>query len=204
MSSRERRRSRRHGHLPGHIRDTFLTAIEAYIDADPGTPVPRIPFQINYRDRHISIAEACRLVWTCTDIMPGSAFDELVDHLDEAPGRRTYAAAARALLRAVRDNHVVDNGADARLKRLYDERDRMIEGLETMIAADRGYDMSDRLTRGYVWQAASEVLEAREEAEIDGPKPVTSIEVKAQKILEHCTFIAAIETAALDRVRRAA
>jgi hypothetical protein len=33
-------RTPRHGHLPGHIRDAFEQAIDAYIDSEPGAPPP--------------------------------------------------------------------------------------------------------------------------------------------------------------------
>jgi hypothetical protein len=69
-----KRAPRRHGHLPGHIRETFLAAIEAYEQTPSGQRPPRIPHQINYRERQISIAEACGLVWGCTDIMPALNF----------------------------------------------------------------------------------------------------------------------------------
>jgi hypothetical protein len=41
----------------------------------------------------------------------------------------------------------VDAGADARMKRLYDARDTMIEEIERAIADEEGYDLTDRLQR---------------------------------------------------------
>ena len=69
-------RAARHGHLLGHIRDSFAQAIDAYIDSEPGAPLPLVPYEIRYRERMISIAEACRRVWNCTDFLPGSNFTD--------------------------------------------------------------------------------------------------------------------------------
>jgi hypothetical protein len=187
-----RRGSRRHGHVQGHIRDTFLAAIDAYIEAEPGSPAPRIPFQVKYRDRRISIAEACRLVWTCTDIMPIQEFEYLVGHLDTTPGSRTYAAAARTLLREIRDNHVVDDGADAKLKRMYDERDRDIDRLASMIAAERSGDENERARHALAEADAQMLMDkwlGRDMA------PTTRIEVVAKKIIEQFKLIDALEAA---------
>jgi len=186
---------RRHGHLPGHIRETFLAAIEAYEETTRGQRPPRIPHQINYRERRISIAEACGLVWSCTDIMPGPEFRSLCDCLSEEPQRQTYAAAARALLAALKENDEVDAGADARMKRLYDERDRLIEEIERAIAADEGYDLADRLQRGRAAVAANKAIERWEEREMEDrpPAPAMRIESLLQKLHRHSEALRAME-----------
>jgi len=65
------------GHAPGHVRDAFLAAIEAFYHWDDGEPEPTVPFEINYEPVEIPISKACGLVWNCTDILPGSDFDLL-------------------------------------------------------------------------------------------------------------------------------
>ena len=150
MSNHPNRGRRRHGHLPGHIRDTFLQAIEAYGELPEGRKLPRVLHQVRYRDRTVSIDEACGLVWSCTDVMPDSELRNLGDWgvMDYPPATRTYAAAARALLADVRARYGVDAGFDARMKRLYDERDRLWDALETVIAGERDFDLSSELGRG--------------------------------------------------------
>jgi hypothetical protein len=190
-----KRAPRRHGHLPGHIRDTFLAAIEAYKETASGQPLSRIPHQINYRERQISIAEACGLVWGCTDIMPGTEFRSLCDCLTEQPKRQTYAAVAHALLAELKANVEVNAGADARMKRLYDQRDAMIEQLEKAIAAEEGYDLTDRLQRGRAAVAADKAIERWEQREFEDPPPVpaTPIEELLRKVYRHCEALRAME-----------
>jgi hypothetical protein len=190
-----KRMPRRHGHLPGHIRETFLAAIEAYEETAPEQRPPKIPHQINYRERQISIAEACGLVWNCTDIMPGAEFRSLCECLSEEPQRQTYAAAARALLAELKARDEVNAGADARMKRLYDARDAMIEEIERAIADEEGYDLTDRLQRGRAAVAAEKAIERWEEREIEEqpPVPATPIEALLQKLYRHCEELCAIE-----------
>jgi hypothetical protein len=84
----------RHGHAPGHVRDAFLAAIEAYLEWQPGTPEPMVEYEVNYRPRLIPISQLCGLLWNCTDQLPNDAADSLCD-LPTQP--HTYAAAARAM-----------------------------------------------------------------------------------------------------------
>jgi hypothetical protein len=144
--SRSVRARSRHGHLPGQIRDTFLLAARTFTEGPPGK-LPRVPFQVRYRGRTISIAQACGLVWNCTDIMPGAEFSALCDFLAEPPSRQTYAAAARALRRELKDRGEVDDDTDEKLKLLYDRRDTMIEETVKLAAAENGLDLADRLQR---------------------------------------------------------
>jgi hypothetical protein len=62
----------RHGHAPGHVRDMFLDAIEAYRAWQPGEPEPKVEFEVRYQPRLISISQACRLLWNRTDHPSGS------------------------------------------------------------------------------------------------------------------------------------
>jgi hypothetical protein len=91
----------RHGHAPGHVRDTFCDAVDAFIDWEAGAPEPHVDFEVNYVPHAIPISRACTLVWNCNDIVSGSLFDRLVDcGLDIR--RRTYAACARAIHAQIR------------------------------------------------------------------------------------------------------
>jgi hypothetical protein len=90
--------NRRGGHCPGHVRETFLQAVEAFVPWDDGTPEPTVEFEVGYEPRPISISKACRLVWNCSDILPGDARTLLEDaELVEPMRSWTYASAARAM-----------------------------------------------------------------------------------------------------------
>jgi hypothetical protein len=178
-------RTPRHGHLPGHIRDTFGQAIDAYTNSKPGAPLPLVQYEIRYRERMISIAEACRLVWNCTDVLPGSNFDQLRDCLREPPGSQTYAAAARALLRELQESGQADAAADIARRRLYDARDAAWRELEGWILAENGgSNSSDRgerfLMRGQVHIAATKAVEQwRERAQ---RVPATNLEQLLERV----------------------
>jgi hypothetical protein len=87
----------KYGHAPGHVRDTACAAFESWIDWDGTEPEPKVEYEIHYEPHEIPISRACKLVWNCTDILPGGLFDALVDAgLDIK--RRTYAACARAII----------------------------------------------------------------------------------------------------------
>lgn len=99
----------RNGHAPGHVRDTFLAAIEAFASWHPGEPEPTVEFEVGYEPRQIPLSKACGLVWKCTDIVPGGEFDllqgklESLNYGETGLRRRTYAACARAMVDAVRE-----------------------------------------------------------------------------------------------------
>ena len=65
------RSPKRYPHLPGHIRDAFHAAVEAFGEWDDGEPVPFVDFEVDGRGRRISLAQACGLVWGCTDMLEG-------------------------------------------------------------------------------------------------------------------------------------
>jgi hypothetical protein len=90
----------RHGHAPGHFRQTFSDAVEAFDHWKPGEPEPMVDFEVNWEPRSIPISKACDLVWNCTDILPGIYYQILQD-LQEPPKLCTYPAAARALKREI-------------------------------------------------------------------------------------------------------
>ena len=90
----------RYGHAPGHVRDTFCAAVEAWYHWKPSEPEPEVDFEINWEPRPIPISKACDLVWNCTDILPGIEY-EILQGLQEPPKLNTYAAAARALKREI-------------------------------------------------------------------------------------------------------
>jgi hypothetical protein len=92
----------RYGHAPGHVRETFGNAVEAFMAWKGGEPEPTVKYEIHYVPRQIPISRACGLVWNCTDIMPGDVFDHLNTELDGAIKRQAYAACARAMLVSIR------------------------------------------------------------------------------------------------------
>ncbi|QRM35835.1 hypothetical protein [Microvirga sp. VF16] len=75
----------RGGHAPGHLRDEFLEALEAY-----------------YKNRNDSkiratLAATCARLWNCTDILPGSDADRVADLIGGERRSYSYAAAARKI-----------------------------------------------------------------------------------------------------------
>jgi hypothetical protein len=78
------------GHAKGHVRDTFLEAIEAFWKWKGRGPIPTVQFE----GGEISIADAAGMLWNCSDALP-SEYSAL---FDERPG--SYGAAARILRRA--------------------------------------------------------------------------------------------------------
>ena len=62
--------------------------------------------EIRYTPHQISLADACGLVWNCTDVLPGHAYDALTRRCELAIQRQTYAAAARGLLAALKAEDV--------------------------------------------------------------------------------------------------
>lgn len=45
----------RSGHYPGHIRDTFIRAIEAFADWNEGEPEPTVEHEVNFEPVEIKI-----------------------------------------------------------------------------------------------------------------------------------------------------
>lgn len=83
------------GHLAGHFRETFSNALEAVCRRRGRAPFPKIEFD----GRKISVADACGLVWNCTDALP-SADASMIEMLtDRRAG--SYAAAARRLKKVI-------------------------------------------------------------------------------------------------------
>ncbi len=88
--------NRRGGHCPGHIRDTFLAALDAYAEWENGEPEPTIEHEVGRMPRTVTLSQACGLVWNCSDILPSHAVST-VEMIDLNVQRRTYAAVARAM-----------------------------------------------------------------------------------------------------------
>ncbi len=85
------------GHVPDHVRDTFIEAVMAWCDWNGEPPEPLITREVNFEPTAISISRACGLVWNCTDALSGDEYAYLQDA--GLPMRKsTYAAAARALV----------------------------------------------------------------------------------------------------------
>ena len=91
----------RGGHFPGHLRDAFILAIEAYMSWNDEEPEPKVEVSVNYEPTPFRISEVCKILWNCTDILPNLWYRELTDNAiwpSEGPGSQTYAAAARYML----------------------------------------------------------------------------------------------------------
>jgi hypothetical protein len=94
----------RYGHAPGHFRDTACQAFEAWRTWKSG-PEPTVEYEINYEPHQISISDACKRVWNCTDIVPGLFVDPLLtEGLDIKS--ITYAACARAILADIKSRRM--------------------------------------------------------------------------------------------------
>jgi hypothetical protein len=105
MIIKKRNNLPRSGHFPGHLREAFLAAIEAYLVWEDRESEPKITVEIHYQEREMLISEVCGWLWNCTDILPGTEYRELVDNArweHEAPKCQTYAAAARYLLSEIK------------------------------------------------------------------------------------------------------
>jgi hypothetical protein len=102
------------------------------------------------------------------------------------------------LLRELKDQRSVNGGTDARLKRLYDRRDTMIEETAKLIATENGLDLTHPLQRGRAERAVEEALERWDmrQSEDQPPAPTTPLETRLQKIYEHCELIKDIEETA--------
>jgi hypothetical protein len=89
-------------------------ALDAYYGWNDGGPEPTVVLEPNYefignpgaeernarkKDRILTISEVFGLLWNCTDILPGSCYDQIRDNArwGEGPKYRTSAAAARYL-----------------------------------------------------------------------------------------------------------
>jgi hypothetical protein len=99
-------RYRNGGHAPGHVRDMFLSAIESFEAWPTNTPEPMVDFEVRFEPRPITLTRACGIVWNCSDILPGSAFETLIDCGLQLK-RRTYAAAARAMSERIKESMTV-------------------------------------------------------------------------------------------------
>ena len=91
----------RQGHAPGHVRETFCNAVEAWLRWRPDEPEPVVEYEINYEPHLIPISRACTLVWNCNDIVPGDVADTLCNE-QLGMKSRTYAACARAMFADIR------------------------------------------------------------------------------------------------------
>ncbi|WP_316216745.1 hypothetical protein [Bradyrhizobium sp. SZCCHNR3003] len=93
------------GHAPGHVRDTFGEAVEAFYHWNGTDPEPTVEFEVHYEPRQVSLSEACNLVWNVSDIMPGWMVDLLRgNELDLKAS--TYAAGARAMHRWIKERQL--------------------------------------------------------------------------------------------------
>jgi hypothetical protein len=100
------------GHAPGHIRDMFLEAVEAFREWDGDGPEPTVELEVNYELQPIALSDACGILWNCPDILPGDAFNTLTGDCELELQRRTYAAAARAMKAALEKAAIDDRASE--------------------------------------------------------------------------------------------
>jgi hypothetical protein len=86
----------RHGHAPGHVRDTLINVFDEFLTRKPYQAEPVVQYEMKHEPHLIPISHACKLGWNCTDIVPGDIFDSLCNAGLEIKSR-TYAACARAV-----------------------------------------------------------------------------------------------------------
>jgi hypothetical protein len=95
------------GHSPGHVRDTFLKAVDAFdtwVGRDNGIgPEPKVEHEVKYEPVEISLTRACGLVWNSTDTLPGYAVD-LLNDCDLKLTTTNYAGAARTVRRWIAEH----------------------------------------------------------------------------------------------------
>jgi hypothetical protein len=75
-----------------------------YLAWEKGEPEPTVDFEVRHEARPITISQACGMVWNCSDILPSGAVAS-VDGCGLELNRRTYAAAAGALLPAIKESN---------------------------------------------------------------------------------------------------
>jgi len=88
-------------HAPGHVREMFRDAIEAFVNWNDGQPEPTVTYEVNYEPHQITISQGCGLLWNCKDVLPRADYDHL-GYCGIEPKSQTYAAAAHAMLQAIK------------------------------------------------------------------------------------------------------
>jgi hypothetical protein len=90
------------GHAPGHLRDAFALAVEAYEAWNDGSAEPTV--LVGHEEIPMKIGAVAGLLCNCTDIM-GSFMcrdiDDLLPAGDECRSGSTYAIGARHLKKLV-------------------------------------------------------------------------------------------------------
>jgi len=96
------------------------------------------------------------------------------------------------------DRGEVNAGIDAKLKRMYDRRDAMRDGIDKRIAVENGLDPTDLLDLARAANAATKAIERWERLEIADPSltPTRPFETQTKRYYDHCALIAAIEDTA--------
>jgi hypothetical protein len=95
-------------HYPGHVREAFVRAIDAFIEWHPDKPEPIIELERQYVPYPIPFSALCRKLWRCSDILPGMAVKELL-YAGLEMRSRTYAAAAQAMLAHLNEHKTIDS-----------------------------------------------------------------------------------------------
>ena len=82
-------RARWANHAPGHVREMFLEAIDAFANWNEGEPEPTVTYEINYERREVTISQACGLLWNCKDVLPSPQYYDWLRDCAVEPGRQT-------------------------------------------------------------------------------------------------------------------
>jgi hypothetical protein len=85
---------RYNGHFPGHLREDFGNAVDAYESWNDDEPEPTV--------EEMPISKVFGKLWNCSDILPSGIVSSL-ENCDVEIKSRTYGAAARALREATKE-----------------------------------------------------------------------------------------------------
>jgi hypothetical protein len=67
----------RGGHAPGHLREAFCAAVDAYAAWEADDPIPEV--EVGYNEVPMRIDDVFGLMWNCTDVMPGILGQQIGD-----------------------------------------------------------------------------------------------------------------------------
>jgi hypothetical protein len=123
------------GHAPGDLRDAFCEAVDAFEQWEYGAAEPTVEL----REQVVPVSQVFGLLWNCSDILPGTVWDQLGDiaRSDDPPSRRTYGAAARWLKARIPDDEAAPAWVAAKLR---DERRQVHSAVAPVIAAINAAD----------------------------------------------------------------
>jgi hypothetical protein len=184
-------------------REAFLAAIEEFAAWGGGEPPPLVDLEglSPRRSRRVSLAQVCRLVSNCADILPEHPVALLQVAGIGLAGSRTYAAAARAMLHRLKGSGGVNAARDAELERLYDCRDRhykhLLDALSLQEIGKPASDL-DRVEKAQVSAAAGYAIAVAFHCFGNSPARLGPVAREAAKFANLELEIGAIEGVAVD------